>query len=410
MPAPGQTAIILYHSTVAGHVPSAGNLNVGELAINIVDNKGWTLDPNNNLVIRKVLGTVSVQDASAVVLTGGTINSIVIGGTTAAAGSFTTLAASGTISGAGVTALFASPPSIGSTLAGTGAFTTLSASGTVSGAGITALFASPPAIGGTAAAAGAFTTLSASGTVSGTGFTNLVTSQLASPPPIGSSAPNTGAFTTLSASGTVSGTGFSNYLASYIASPGAIGSGTPNTGRFTTVTLTSGSGLTFSDSTAQTTAAIISNTTPSSIAATASVGTATPYARADHVHDGVLSITAGTGISVNASKGAVTITNTNTSSPVKAWINFNGLTSTIRSSFNVSSVVRNGTGSYTINFTTALSDTNYSYSGFQNAVGASPFGSFLVAPTPTTSSFSFQIYSPNAGLVDGDIICFQFFR
>jgi len=36
-------------------------------------------------------------------------------------------------------------------------------SGTVSGAGITSLFASPPAIGGTAAAAGSFTTLAASG-------------------------------------------------------------------------------------------------------------------------------------------------------------------------------------------------------------------------------------------------------
>ena len=51
---------------------------------------------------------------------------------------------------------------IGSGTANTGAFTTLSASSTVSGAGFTSLFASPPAIGGTSAAAGSFTTLSAS--------------------------------------------------------------------------------------------------------------------------------------------------------------------------------------------------------------------------------------------------------
>lgn len=44
-----------------------------------------------------------------------------------------------------------------------GAFTTLSASGVVSGAGFSTYLASPPAIGGTAPAAGAFTTLSASG-------------------------------------------------------------------------------------------------------------------------------------------------------------------------------------------------------------------------------------------------------
>jgi hypothetical protein len=54
----------------------------------------------------------------------------------------------------------ASPPAIGATTAAAGAFTTLSASSTVSGTGFSAYLASPPAIGGTAAAAGTFTTLS----------------------------------------------------------------------------------------------------------------------------------------------------------------------------------------------------------------------------------------------------------
>lgn len=44
-----------------------------------------------------------------------------------------------------------------------------------------------------------------------------------------------------------------------------------------------------------------------------------------------------------------------------AWVNFNGTgTVAIRDQFNVSSITDNGTGNYTINFTTALADTNYS--------------------------------------------------
>jgi hypothetical protein len=61
---------------------------------------------------------------------------------------------------------------IGNLTAAAGAFTTLSASSTVSGTGFSTYLASPPAIGGTAAAAGAFTTLSSSSTT--TVGTNLV--------------------------------------------------------------------------------------------------------------------------------------------------------------------------------------------------------------------------------------------
>jgi len=88
-----------------------------------------------------------------------------IGSTTASTGSFTTLAASSTVSGTGFSNYLASPPAIGSTAAGTGAFTTISASSTVSGTGFSTYLASPPAIGGTAPAAGSFTTLSATSTI-----------------------------------------------------------------------------------------------------------------------------------------------------------------------------------------------------------------------------------------------------
>lgn len=44
----------------------------------------------------------------------------------------------------------------------------------------------------------------------------------------------------------------------------------------------------------------------------------------------------------------------------KAWVNFNGQgTVAIRASGNVSSITDNGTGNYTVNFTTAFSDTSY---------------------------------------------------
>lgn len=48
----------------------------------------------------------------------------------------------------------------------------------------------------------------------------------------------------------------------------------------------------------------------------------------------------------------------------RAWINFNGTgTPAIRASYNVSSITDNGVGDYTINFTTALPDANYTMAG-----------------------------------------------
>jgi hypothetical protein len=45
----------------------------------------------------------------------------------------------------------------------------------------------------------------------------------------------------------------------------------------------------------------------------------------------------------------------------KAWVMFNGQgTVAIRGSFNVSSITDNGTGDYTVNFTTAMANANYS--------------------------------------------------
>tara|TARA_R100001079_G_scaffold101965_1_gene67175 strand:- start:1 stop:456 length:456 start_codon:yes stop_codon:yes gene_type:complete len=64
----------------------------------------------------------------------------------------------------------------------------------------------------------------------------------------------------------------------------------------------------------------------------------------------------------------------------KAWVNFNGTTVTsatdmtgVNDSFNVSSVVDNGVGDYTINFSSAMSNANYVFVGnVRNIAGNSP--------------------------------------
>ena len=65
-----------------------------------------------------------------------------------------------------------------------------------------------------------------------------------------------------------------------------------------------------------------------------------------------------------------TATNATGSAPIyacRAWVNFSGTgTVDIRASGNVSSITDNGTGDYTVNFATAMSDADYSVCGFLN--------------------------------------------
>jgi hypothetical protein len=73
----------------------------------------------------------------------------------------------------------------------------------------------------------------------------------------------------------------------------------------------------------------------------------------------------------------------------RAWVNFNGTgTVAIRASGNVSSITDNGTGDYTINFTSAMPDTNYSVSGALNEVASNNGASVIISnsTSPTTSA------------------------
>ena len=76
--------------------------------------------------------------------------------------------------------------------------------------------------------------------------------------------------------------------------------------------------------------------------------------------------------------------------PCRAWVNFNGTgTVAIRASGNVTSITDNGTGNYTVNFTTAMPDTNYSFFG-QTRRESAGFGEGALVPglgdTQTTSA------------------------
>jgi uncharacterized protein (AIM24 family) len=66
--------------------------------------------------------------------------------------------------------------------------------------------------------------------------------------------------------------------------------------------------------------------------------------------------------------GVKTALNASGSAPIyacRAWVNFNGTgTVAIRGSGNVSSITDNGTADFTVNFSTAMPDTNYGVSGF----------------------------------------------
>jgi hypothetical protein len=67
----------------------------------------------------------------------------------------------------------------------------------------------------------------------------------------------------------------------------------------------------------------------------------------------------------------------------RAWVNFNGTgTVAIRESGNVSSITDNGTGDYTVNFTTAMPDANYSTS-----IAVIPDAAFNSGPAGIRSFF-----------------------
>ena len=117
---------------------------------------------------------------------------------------------------------------------------------------------------------------------------------------------------------------------------------------------------------------------------------------------------------INASTSSGLVNTADTSGVIKlqsngvttnalAWVNFNGTgTIAIRASYNVSSITDNGTGDYTVNFATALSDANYAVTG---TAGNGDTGSLRIistgqAQTPTTTATRVLVHNLAASAVD----------
>lgn len=94
----------------------------------------------------------------------------------------------------------------------------------------------------------------------------------------------------------------------------------------------------------------------------------------------------------------------------KAWVNFNGTgTVAVRAAFNVSSIADNGVGDYTINFTNAMVDGNYSATGLVQG-GAN---GWLTGFTPSILSGSFRFTCVNgspATTIDATHVYVAIFR
>jgi hypothetical protein len=98
----------------------------------------------------------------------------------------------------------------------------------------------------------------------------------------------------------------------------------------------------------------------------------------------------------------------------KAWVNFNGTgTVAIRASYNVSSITDNGVGDYTVNFTSAMPDANYSYA-FGGSNNGSVDGSLIRVPNsaPRVSASQFRILVTNGATTstDTDYVAISIFR
>ena len=111
----------------------------------------------------------------------------------------------------------------------------------------------------------------------------------------------------------------------------------------------------------------------------------------------------------------------------RAWVNFdgtrnatdtgastNGANVKIRASGNVASVLKNGTGDYTVTFTTAMADAGFAFVASINSIATNNATVIAAKYATTTSSISFRIQSTaNTNLstyFDMSDVCVAIFR
>lgn len=95
----------------------------------------------------------------------------------------------------------------------------------------------------------------------------------------------------------------------------------------------------------------------------------------------------------------------------RAWVNFNGTgTVAIRASGNVSSITDNSTGNYTVNFTTAMPDANYSAQCTSANNAGSSWASYLFDSASATTGSVRVVSSNQTGTGDSPIYSVAIFR
>jgi hypothetical protein len=100
----------------------------------------------------------------------------------------------------------------------------------------------------------------------------------------------------------------------------------------------------------------------------------------------------------------------------RAWVNFNGTgTVAIRASGNVTSITDNGTGDYTVNFTNAMPNVNYSFTACVTRTSGQALTVLMnnESTVPATGSLRLLCVSQNASAgtaTDSTNVCIAIFR
>ena len=113
----------------------------------------------------------------------------------------------------------------------------------------------------------------------------------------------------------------------------------------------------------------------------------------------IINAVTSTGLTQTADgSGIIKVQSNGVTTNALAWVNFNGSTAVIRSSYNVSSITRSATGQYTVNFASALSDANYcptlaiqsraANNDYQHYIFNNIVSTLVATTTPTTSSYT----------------------